>query len=282
MNHRSRHTFFLPPCLVSHPCFCGRVKVFTPLELFFPPSSPSSSFSLISFSLIRSYTFSKNSCGKFSPSLQPLLLLINCCFVIFLSGGMEGLCASVLSMITLNASVYAASSLLKIPGLFFTYFLANLSTMRSIFCASPGSQKEERKNLSASSKPISSKFSASIKASSTRIWFSFSPPKYSPICFLSSPFVSFNALAMLSAVPLMIFLSIISSMPFVGFSLKSSTAFVKLASFSDSAPSEAATLSIDLLLASMATASTSYWSDQVRGRNSSLHSPLSQNWSKNC
>ena len=75
-----------------------------------------------------------------------------------------GLCASVLSMITENASTYAVSALLYAPGLHTQKRSANFSINRSIFWDSPGKRNPARKFRMASSSVRPSKSIASTYA----------------------------------------------------------------------------------------------------------------------
>mmetsp|Transcript_4555 Transcript_4555/g.18274 ORF Transcript_4555/g.18274 Transcript_4555/m.18274 type:complete len:215 (+) Transcript_4555:2411-3055(+) len=132
------------------------------------------SLSLISLVVIRSYISPKNS-GVSSPSSPtPRLFLRKPSLVILFFTC--GLCASVLSMMTLYASTYAVSALRKRPGVCRQKRSANFSMSLSIFCASPGRRKSNRKWRIASSNTMPVKSSASTYACITlRLSSAFSP-----------------------------------------------------------------------------------------------------------
>mmetsp|Transcript_3881 Transcript_3881/g.12017 ORF Transcript_3881/g.12017 Transcript_3881/m.12017 type:complete len:205 (-) Transcript_3881:1795-2409(-) len=104
-----------------------------------PRGIGSISLILISLVVMAWYSDSRKDCGRSPESLMPRFMLTNSCCVIFFLICDEW--ASVLSMIREYASTYAVSALAKTPSFCEQYLSANFSIMRSIFCASPGSQK---------------------------------------------------------------------------------------------------------------------------------------------
>mmetsp|Transcript_65237 Transcript_65237/g.170881 ORF Transcript_65237/g.170881 Transcript_65237/m.170881 type:complete len:321 (+) Transcript_65237:1005-1967(+) len=114
-----------------------------------------------------------------------------------------GLCWSVWSMMSENASTKAVSELENLPGLSRQYFCANSSIMRSIFCASPGSLKILRNCRSASSSSITPNSRLSMRAFKTLVLSGLFSPRKSPSEVLSIPtsmFLKNSAMAMGSSV----------------------------------------------------------------------------------
>mmetsp|Transcript_24347 Transcript_24347/g.73119 ORF Transcript_24347/g.73119 Transcript_24347/m.73119 type:complete len:548 (-) Transcript_24347:1121-2764(-) len=134
----------------------------------------SSSFSEIGLVSTLSYSRSRESRGKSWLSLMPRLLLTNWSLVIlFLT---PGLCRSVCNMISANDRTKAQSAFANVSGLSWQYFSANFSIMRSIFCASPGSLKIDKKRRRESS-----------SSSLLKSWLSTSAHKMALLNGLSSP-----------------------------------------------------------------------------------------------
>ena len=121
-----------------------------------------SSFMRISLLTMRSYRSSRCSLGRSAPSSMPRLFRVKPSLVILFFTC--GLCASVLSMMTENASTYAVSADLYSPGFCLQNLSANFSIRRSIFCDSPGKRKPSRNLRMPSSKVWSVKSIASTYA----------------------------------------------------------------------------------------------------------------------
>ena len=105
-------------------------------DLFLPLALVVAAVGVSSFITISSPTMRSNIVPSMATSmLAPLSALVaipmKSALVIFVS--MFGLCASVFSMMTANASTYAASGSAKTFGLFSQYLAAKASISRSIF-----------------------------------------------------------------------------------------------------------------------------------------------------
>mmetsp|Transcript_8611 Transcript_8611/g.26413 ORF Transcript_8611/g.26413 Transcript_8611/m.26413 type:complete len:394 (+) Transcript_8611:4289-5470(+) len=151
-----------------------------------------SSSSVMGADLMRSKIASRNSGSRSLSFAMPRLFFRKPSLVMRFSSLMAGLCRSVCSMITENASTKATSADGKTVLLKAQYRSANFSIMRSIFCASPGNRKPARKWRIAMSNSMPVKSSWSTYSCSTLtqkpFWYSFSLPRYSPICVLLSLF----------------------------------------------------------------------------------------------
>mmetsp|Transcript_17210 Transcript_17210/g.49113 ORF Transcript_17210/g.49113 Transcript_17210/m.49113 type:complete len:278 (+) Transcript_17210:2587-3420(+) len=105
----------------------------------------SSSASVMGAALMRSKISSRNWASRSLPLHIPLLLRRKPSFVIFFSSLMAGLWRSVWSMMTENANTNATSADGNTSLFSAQYRAAKVSMMRSIFWASPGRRKPDRK-----------------------------------------------------------------------------------------------------------------------------------------
>mmetsp|Transcript_1720 Transcript_1720/g.4434 ORF Transcript_1720/g.4434 Transcript_1720/m.4434 type:complete len:220 (-) Transcript_1720:2007-2666(-) len=113
----------------------------------------SSSLSEKGFSLMRSKILVKKAGSRSVPSFPiPRLFRMNESVVIRRSSLIDGLCRSVLSMMTEKARMKAVSADGKTSGFWLVNRSANFSMIRSIFWASPGNRKPDKKSRMASAK----------------------------------------------------------------------------------------------------------------------------------